>query len=409
MRILTFTSLFPNATAPAFGIFIYQRVSHFAGRPGASVQVIAPIPYFPAWLPVSKWRLHSRVPKHEIIGNLNVYHPRYPLLPKIAMPLHGLLMFLGAYPRARALHRQFRFDCIDSHYVYPDGLAAVLIGRMLNIPVVMSARGTDINQFPSFRMVSPQIRWALKQATGVIGVSTPLKRAMVELGAPSDSARTIGNGIDLARFQPLDRTQARGHLGLPLDAKIVVSVGALVPAKGHSLLIHAISRLAAERPNLQAYIVGEGPYRREVERDAKSLGIENRIHLVGAHSNEELKYWYSAADVSCLPSYREGWANVLLESIACGTPPVATRVGAAPEVITSADLGLLVEPNAEAIAAGLDAALKKSWDRNKLVHYAGTRTWDVVAREMEEFLMEAVMKGKATDFSSQRQDSVSLL
>lgn len=409
MRILTFTSLFPNATAPAFGIFIYQRVSHFAARPGASVAVIAPVPYFPPWLPVSKWRLHSRVPKHEIIGNLNVYHPRYPLLPRIAMPLHGLLMFLGAYPRARTLHRQYRFDCIDAHYVYPDGLAAALIGRMLSIPVVISARGTDINQFPSFRMIRPQIRWTLKQATGVIGVSTPLKDAMVELGADVSFARMMGNGIDVTRFQPLDRTQAREYLGLPLDAQIVVSVGALVPVKGHSLLVRAIARLATERPNLHAYIVGEGPSRRALERDAKGLGIENQIHLVGAHSNEELKYWYSAADVSCLPSHREGWANVLLESIACGTPPVATRVGAAPEVITSANLGVLVEPNAEAIAAGLDAAFKKSWDRNSLVHYAGTRTWDVVAKEMEDFLIEAVMRSKATDLSSRRQDSVALL
>jgi teichuronic acid biosynthesis glycosyltransferase TuaC len=392
MRILTFTSLFPNARAPAFGIFIYQRVSHFADRPGASVQVIAPVPYFPAWLPVSKWRLHSQVPKHEIIGNLNVYHPRYPLLPKVAMPLHGLLMFLGTYPRARTLHRQFRFDCIDAHYVYPDGLAAVLLGRMLHLPVILSARGTDINSFPVFKMIRPQIRWALKQATGVIGVSTPLKHAMVELGAHADCARTIGNGIDLTRFQPFDRSQARRYLGLPLDAQIVVSVGTLVPAKGHSLLIRAIARLAAERPNLHAYIVGEGPCRNDLERDAKTLGVENRIHLVGVHPNEELKYWYSAADVSCLASSREGWANVLLESIACGTPVVATRVGGAPEVITSAGLGLLVQPNAEAITAGLDAALKKSWDRNNLVYYAASRTWDVVAKEMEEFLVESVEK-----------------
>jgi teichuronic acid biosynthesis glycosyltransferase TuaC len=395
MRILTFTSLFPNARAPAFGIFIYQRVSHFASRPGASVHVIAPVPYFPTWLPMSKWRLHSQVPKNEIIGNLSVYHPRYPLLPKVAMPLHGLLMFLGAYPCARTLHRQFRFDCIDAHYVYPDGLAAVLIGRMLNLPVVISARGTDINYFPAFKMIRPQIRWALKQATGVIGVSTPLKHAMVELGALADCARTIGNGIDLTRFQPLDRSQARRHLGLPLDAQIVVSVGALATAKGHPLLIRAIARLATERSNLHAYVVGEGHYRRDLQRQARNLGVEDRIHLVGAYPNEQLKYWYSAADVSCLASTREGWANVLLESLACGIPPVATRVGGAPEAITSADLGLLVEPNAEAIAAGLDAALKKSWDRNKLSYYAATRTWDVVAEEMEEFLVEAVAKNKA--------------
>jgi teichuronic acid biosynthesis glycosyltransferase TuaC len=148
MRILVFTSLFPNSRRPDFGIFILQRVSHLAKRPGTTVKVVAPIPYFPSWIASSRWGEYGLVPREENVENLSVYHPRYPLLPGLLMPLHGFLMFVGSLLLVRQLHRQFQFDCVDAHYVYPDGFAAVLLGEMLGLPVIVSARGTDINVFP---------------------------------------------------------------------------------------------------------------------------------------------------------------------------------------------------------------------------------------------------------------------
>ena len=115
MRVLTFTSLFPNRVQPLLGIFIYQRVAHFAARPGNTVQVIAPVPYFPRWLPWTRWRKAGQVPAKERIGDLDVYHPRYLLLPKVSMPLHGLSMFLGCLLLALRLRKTIGFDCIDAH------------------------------------------------------------------------------------------------------------------------------------------------------------------------------------------------------------------------------------------------------------------------------------------------------
>src|SRR5208282_6700680 len=170
MKILTFTSLFPNRTKPDFGAFIYQRVAHLAARPGNLLRVLAPIPYFPTWLRVKRWSTFSGIPAEETVGTLSVSHTRYPLLPWV-MPLHGWLMFLGSLSAARRLHQKFPFDCIDAHYMYPDGFAAVLLGKALGIPVVVSARGTDINVFPNFPTIRPQIRWALLQSSGIIAVS----------------------------------------------------------------------------------------------------------------------------------------------------------------------------------------------------------------------------------------------
>ena len=390
MRVLTFTSLFPNAVDPLLGIFIYQRAAHLARRPGNEVLVVAPIPYFPSWLPRSRWHKMAQVPRNEQFGELTVYHPRYLLLPKISMPLHGLLMFLGSVALVRRLRKANAFDCIDAHYIYPDGFAAILLGKLLSLPVILSARGTDINLFPSFQLIRPMIRWTLRQATGVIAVCTALKDAMAEIGLPHQKMQVIGNGIDPDRFQAIDRGEARRHLNLPEDGQFIVSVGALIPRKGFQHLIPAVARIAPSFPKLRLYLVGEGAMRKELEALVRSTGMQEHIYLVGSTPNQELNFWYSAADVSCLASSREGWPNVVLESMACGTPLVATRVWGVSEIITSPDLGIMVEEDSLALAAGLEAALKKTWNRAVLAQHARKRTWEVVAAEVERYLASQI-------------------
>lgn len=392
MRILTYTSLFPNAKQKDLGVFIYQRMAHVARRLGMQVEVVAPVPYFPPWIRTRRWEAAREIPRTETIGNLTVHHPRYLLIPKISMPLHGLLMFLGSFLLVRRLQSQMRFECIDAHYVYPDGFAAALLSMWLKIPFVVSARGTDINLFPSFRMIRPMIRWTLKKGTGAIGVCGALRDAMVDLGVPREKTEVIGNGVDVSRFHPVARCEARKRLGMPQDADIIVSVGALIPRKGHHFSIPAIAKMAPRFPKVRLYIVGEGESRQELESQARNLGIEDRIFLVGARPNEELSAWYSAANVSCLASSREGWPNVLLESIACGTPVVATRVWGTPEVIVSPELGIIVDQKIDEIADALEVALKKQWDSAFLVDYARKRTWEVVALEVEGFLRGKIEK-----------------
>lgn len=386
MRVLTFTSLFPNAAEPLLGVFVQQRMTRFAQRKGNYVTVVAPIAYFPSWLPFSRWENKRQIPVHENIRGLEVYHPRYPLIPKVSMPVQGLSMFAASMSVVRRLHCEKAFDCIDAHYVYPDGFAAVLLGKRLGLPVIVSARGTDMNLFPSFRLIRPMIRWTLENATGTIGVCEALRESMVETGADESHSISIGNGIDLERFAPVDRQAARRRFEIPADAEVIVSVGALIPRKGYHFLIPAFAEIGSRHPNLRLYIIGEGESRSQLTALARANNLQDRVFLIGSKPNEELRYWYSAANVSCLASSREGWANVLLESLACGTPVVATRVWGAPEVITSPELGVLVEQGAQPIAEGLEVALRKQWDREGLIRYAASRTWDVVAKEVEDFL-----------------------
>lgn len=387
MQILTFTSLFPNAADKTFGVFIYQRMAHVNKRPGNKVHVVAPVPYVPSWLKSSRWGAMARIPKVEEIGELTVYHPRYLLVPKISMAFHGILIFLGSYLLVRRLHKKIGFNCIDAHYVYPDCFAAVLMGKLLGLPIVASARGTDINLFPTFRLVRPMIRWTLKNTAGNIAVCRALGDEMISLGAAKERVVTIGNGVDLERFQPVDQSQARQKLSIPTDAQVIVSVGALIPRKGFQFLIPAVAKIAEHYPRLKAYIVGKGNPG-ELQELCRKHKVEDRVFLVGSRANEQLKFWYSAADLSCLVSSREGWPNVVLESLACGTPVLATGLWGVPEILVSPELGIMVTQEIEAIAQGLDQALSRTWDRGVILRYARTRTWDVVAEEVDQYLTQ---------------------
>jgi teichuronic acid biosynthesis glycosyltransferase TuaC len=392
LRVLTFTTLFPNSVQPVHGIFIYQRMLHVARRPGSTVHVVSPVPYFPRWIKSARWRNTSRVPRQEKFGELAVFHPRYLLVPGISMPLHGLLIFLGSLITVWKLQRENQFDCIDAHYIYPDGLAAVLLGRLFRIPVVLSARGTDVNLFPAFRSIRPMIRWSLRHAAGIIAVSKSLKQAMVKLGLPEKRIQVIGNGIDPARFHPLEPREARRLLGLAEDAHLIVAVGGLIPRKGFQFLIPAFAKIAPRFPKAKLYILGEGDYRQKLEAMTGEFGTADRVFLPGNVPNDQLRLWFSAAQISCLVSSREGWPNVLLESMACGTPVVATNVWGAPEVIVSPELGILVEQNINSIATALEQALQKPWDRPEIAHYASKRTWTVVAAEVEDYFEQSTGK-----------------
>ena len=390
MRVLTFTSLYPNRVDPLLGIFIHERVSHFARLPGNEVQVVAPIPFFPSWLHKTRWQKFSQVPRSEEFGGIRVYHPRYPLLPGISMPIHWLLVYLASLGIVRRLNAEKSFDCIDAHFVYPDGFAAILLGRALGLPVFVSARRSDINVYSMFRLIRPMLCWALKRAAGVISVSAALKQRMVELDIPQEKVQVISNGIDAQRFHPLERKASRIRLGLPEQGPMIISVGSLIESKGHHLLISSVEKVAQRYPGLRLYIIGEGVYRSELEKLVNERELRDRVYLMGNRPNDELNAWFNAADVSCLLSSREGWPNVLLESLACGTPVVATKAGGIPEIIVSTNMGILVDRNIPAVTAGLEQALNGAWNREEIARVAQTRTWDAVAGEVETFFRSRI-------------------
>lgn len=392
MRILTYTSLFPNSEQPNLGIFVYQRVAHLARRPGNEVAVVAPVPYFPKWAPGEARKVFARIPQREQIGGLPVEHPRYPLIPKISMALHALYMALGTQSAVRRLHKRYAFDCIDAHFAYPDGTAAVLLGKLLGLPVIVTTRGTDATLYPTYPLIRPMLRWTYRQSSGIVAVSESLKQAILALGIPPERVRTIANGIDVERFAPLDRGEARRRLGIPESVPVIVSVGNLNELKSQHLLISAMLLLSRRYPTLRLYLIGEGPRRTHLQKQIDDGHMKSQITLVGRIGNEDLGTWFSAADMSCLVSSREGWPNVVTESLACGTPVVAARIGGILEIMTSAEQGVFVERNPDSVARGIETALGKTWDRLAISEQARKRTWDLVAAETEGYLQECIVR-----------------
>jgi teichuronic acid biosynthesis glycosyltransferase TuaC len=383
MKILVFSSLYPNNVWANHGVFVKERISAVSRLNGCDVTVIAPVPYHPPIRVGKRWG-HSQVTRQEVIDGIPVYHPRYFMIPKISMPFHGAMMFLSVLRFVRKIQKQFDFDIIDAHYVYPDGFAAALLGRFFHKPVVVTARGSDINVFAHLRFIRWLLRYTLNSVDGVIAVSEALKRGIVGLGIPESKIAVVPNGVDPKKFHPLDKSEARETLGLPEDKKLLLSVGGLESVKGFDHLIGALKILIQEfrETDIFLVIVGEGELRSKLLRMIAERSLDAHVRLVGAVPHDQLRLWYSAADLFCLASRNEGWPNVINEALACGTPVVATAVGGIPEIIRSETLGLLTESDDGRLAEKIRQALGRAWKRGEIACYMEQHSWDNTARSV---------------------------
>src|SRR5207249_1623919 len=158
-------------------------------------------------------------------------------------PLDPIFLFLAVWREVRGMRGEFEPDLIDAHLAWPDGAGARLLARVLGKPFTITLRGHDVNEFPRFPWRRRQIVAALHGASRVMSVADALRRAAVDLGCPSEKTEAIPNGVVMDLFVPRDRREARERLGLPLDARIVLSVGHLVERKGHHIAVEAIARL----------------------------------------------------------------------------------------------------------------------------------------------------------------------
>lgn len=382
MKILTFSTLYPNAVRPHHGIFVETRLRQLVATGQVQARVLAPVPWFPSAHPrFGAYARHAAVPRSELRHGIRVLHPRYPVLPKVGMTLAPLLLAAAMRPVVERMIATCAFDVIDAHYFYPDGVAAVMLGRHFGIPVVVSARGTDLNVIPQYRLARRMIRWAASHADGLVTVCNALKQHLVALGVPEDRVDVLRNGVDLELFRPVDREVERRSLGF--ERRTLLSVGNLVPLKGHDLAIRALAAL----PDCDLVIAGTGPQREALLALTRALGVGDRVRFAGVLAQGELRRYYGAADALVLASSREGWANVLLEAMACGTPVVATNVGGSAEVVAAPMAGLLVEQRTpDALAQAVKYLFALAPDREATRRYAEQFGWDATtAGQLELF------------------------
>jgi glycosyltransferase involved in cell wall biosynthesis len=392
LRVLTFTTLYPNEAQPSEALFVEQRLRQLRATGEVESRVVAPVPWFPfGGRSFGRYSVFARVPGHELRGGIAVDHPRYVVVPKVGMNLAPLLLARGAWPTIRRLRSQFDFDVIDAHFYYPDGVAAAIIARRLGKPLVITARGSDINLYRGFTIPRRWLRWAATQAAASIGVSTALVEAMRDLGFPAERLHVLRNGVDLHRFAPQPRDAARARLGW--HTRTLLSVGHLEEIKGHHLAIEALQGL----PGWQLVIVGSGEWHERLLQIARQQGVADRVQLVGSVAQQELPLHYSAADLLVLASSREGLPNVLLESLACGTPVIATRVGGSPEVVRAPEAGaLLDERSAAAIMAAVRRFEAAPIDREATQRYSRQFDWGPTIAGLLQVLRSASRPAHST-------------
>ena len=377
--LVVISSLFPSSRQPGVGLFIRERMFRVSKQ--LPITVVSPQAWFPGQFVLSKVFPLYRVLRDtfEIQSGIEVYRPRALSCPGIGRRFDGFAMAVAALPIVRRLKQSGRCDIIDAHFAYPDGYAASLLGKWLKLPVCITLRGTELRH-----LAQPALRSRLLQglhsATRIFSVSESLRQLVIQAGVPADKIEVVGNGVDTELFSPIDRKSARAQLKIPQDAKVLITVGALVERKGFHRVIEQLPRLLPTYPNLIYLVVGgpspEGDRSKELRRQVEVAGLSANVQFLGPLKPYELPIPLSAADVAVLASSNEGWANVILEAMACGCPVIASSVGGNAEVVCNRTLGAIYEfGNDEALYEKLASALAKEWDARALIDYAARNSW----------------------------------
>lgn len=360
------------------------------------ISVVAPVPYAPPFPKRARWLAQRRIPFSEQIGEIYVEHPRFVALPKIEW-LTGVGYFLNVVRMLSGRIRKLQPDVIHVHCGYPDAVGVALAARVLGIPYVITLHGSDINVYATHRLLRPQIRWALKGASGVIAVSNVLaaKVRILTTGRVSHLVTIPCAGFDPNLFYERPSAESRSTVGIHDSVRLIVFVGHLVPVKGIEFLIDAwgllMNRNAATVARL--IIIGEGNCREPLERRAKHLSATTNITFTGVLSQEEVSTWIAASDLLCLPSLNEGTPNVVVEALATGIPVVASRVGGIPALIKDDENGKLVPPcDALALANAIEEVLSRQWSRSVIRSSVAHLTWDALAEKNITFIESVITK-----------------
>jgi teichuronic acid biosynthesis glycosyltransferase TuaC len=384
LRVLTLSTLYPNAAFPGFGGFVERQTLRLAARDDVDLRVMAPlgVPPFPLDR-LSRYAPLRGVARDERWKNVPTCRPRFPLLPAIGWRFNvGLVERAVARVLRRLRADGFVPDVIDAEFFFPDGVAAARLGKALSIPVSIKARGSDIHYWAAKPELRTEIVDAAAAADGLLSVSEALKRDMAALGMPASKIRVHYTGVDLDRFRPVDRAASKAKFGV--HGPLVVSIGNLVRLKGHEIVAAAVAKL----PGVTLLIAGMGEDEAWLRQRIEALGAGERVRLLGAVPHADMPALLAAADVMALASEREGLANAWVEALACGTPVVAPDIGSAREVIDRPEAGVIVsERTPDAFADAIGRLLADAPEPIAVRVSAERFAWETNTRTLYEHLL----------------------
>jgi len=350
LRVLSISTLYPNNHTPNFGVFVERQMQAVMKRGDVDLTMINPlgIPPFPLSRH-SRYRPLLDVATEESRSGVPVLRPHFRITPGMSGRFNAAAEVRAVLPLARKLHAASPFDVVDAQFFYPDGPAAVEIGRALHLPVSIKARGADIHHWGRQPATASQVLAAGNAAQGLLAVAGGLADDMAALGMDRRKITIHRTGLDADLFRPYDRKMCRDRYDLPRDIPVLATVGALIPRKGQRYVIEALLDL----PTAVLLLAGKGEDEAMLRDLARQSGVTDRVRFLGAVPHGELPILLNAADVFVLPSSSEGLANAWVEALACGTPVVTTPIPGAQELITDPAWGRMVPREGAAIARAI--------------------------------------------------------
>ncbi len=356
MRILTLTNLYPNPFQPHRATFNRQQFRHLAER--HDVAVIAPILWTDEFKARCEGMTWGPAGRRTFCDGIPVEHPCYLYTPKILRSWYGHFFRWSVGSAFRRALDGFCPDLVYATWAYPDGWAAMKLGRRAGLPVVVKLHGSDILTLCAYPARQRRTEEVLRGADGLVAVSKDIAERVIAFGAAPERVRVVYDGVDSSLFHSGGQKEARRRLGLSSDAAMLLFVGNLVAIKGLDVLLRACELLARDF-EYSCFLIGDGPLRGNLERDVARAGLTDRVRFVGPRPHAQLPDWYRAADVFVLPSRSEGVPNVLLEAAACGTPFVASRVGGIPEIAHLGESRLVPPGDVRQLAGALREFLER--------------------------------------------------
>lgn len=401
LRVLTLSTLYPDVTRPNFGVFVEQQTRGLAAHSDVDLTVVAGIG-IPPW-PLSRhanYRRFGDVPETERWNGVAIHRPRFTVLPGTGGRFHAAALVRAAARVIDPLHAATPFDVIDAEFFFPDGPAAIALGRRYGIPVSIKARGADIHLWGRSPANAPQVRDAARRADGILAVSEALADDIATLGVDRSKVTVHRTGIDRDLFTVRDRAAAKAALGIA--GPLVVSLGALIPRKGHAIVIDAVARL----PGVTLAVIGQGPEQAALAARIAASGAANRIRLIGSVPHAQLPQWMNAADVMALASSSEGLANAWVEALASGTPIVIPDAGGAREIVRSPAAGRIVARDAEAFASALGTLLADPPARADTAATVASYSWDANRDQLHAHLSRLVGEMMVRAKAQSREEKV---
>jgi teichuronic acid biosynthesis glycosyltransferase TuaC len=368
LRVLTLSTLFPDASRPNFGPFVELQTRGLAAHPEVELRVVAPVGIPPLGRFHPRYKALAALPEVENWKGLSVYRTPFAHIPGTGGRYDAKALSRALLRPLRGIREQFPFDVIDAEFFWPDGPAAIALGKALGVPVSIKARGADIHYWGKNPATSAQVLAAGRAADGMLAVSSALKGDMVALGMPEERITVHYTGIDRARFAVRDRGKAKAALGI--SGPLLVSVGALIARKGHSVVIDALRQV----PDATLVIIGQGEDRATLEAQAAPLG--DRMRFLGSQPHDVIADWLAAADAMVLMSASEGLANAWVEALASGTPLVISDVGGARELLDRPEAGILAKPEPDAVAEAIMLVLARNADRHAVAATVERFSWE---------------------------------